>query len=239
MPTESDLIASGKLKHRCSEAVRYACNTCGETFTDEQWIAEGVCPACAEGSPATPAYCSLCQREVSDANQGGEHTCHSISVWREEGKCVFDPGVNVEESAEVTSTYELPDSTPPPLPPVPESPASPAGTPLHLPQSEKSRLAALLLLLFLPWFSAHRFYTGRVKSALWQLFLFSNVIIFAFIFAVLEVAGVIPPTDEPPNIIIGVAGLSMFGGMVWVFVDFILILCGEFKDRNGCKLKRW
>lgn len=68
--------------------------------------------------------------------------------------------------------------------------------------SAKSRLVATLLAWFFGVFGAHRFYVGRIGSA--------------------------------------VAMLFTIGGLgIWAFIDLIVLICGEFKDCNGLKIKIW
>ncbi|NMD38529.1 MAG: TM2 domain-containing protein [Christensenellaceae bacterium] len=68
--------------------------------------------------------------------------------------------------------------------------------------SEKSRLVALLLCLFLGWIGGHRFYVGKIGTGVFYL----------------------------------------FSGGFWgigVFFDFIAILSGNFKDKEGLALSKW
>lgn len=74
--------------------------------------------------------------------------------------------------------------------------------------SEKKRLIALLLVLFLGGLGVHRMYVGKVASGIVQL----------------------------------VLTLSIVGTIVsapWVFVDFILIAVGSFKDKRGARITEW
>ena len=70
-------------------------------------------------------------------------------------------------------------------------------------ESDKLRLAALLLCYFFCLIGVHRFYVGKVGS--------------------------------------GVAQILTFGGFfgIWPFIDFILILCGIFKDKDGRLVIKW
>ncbi len=82
--------------------------------------------------------------------------------------------------------------------------------------SDKSKLAAALLCVFLGTLGVHRFYLGRVGSGL--LMLFSTVIgLFATV------------------VFLGFGILSIVG--IWVFIDFILILCDNLTDAQGRKLR--
>jgi hypothetical protein len=68
--------------------------------------------------------------------------------------------------------------------------------------SDKSRLAATLLCLFLGGLGIHRFYVGKVGTG-----------------------------------IIWLLTLGLFG--IGSLVDFIIIVCGSFKDKYGKVLQTW
>jgi TM2 domain-containing membrane protein YozV len=69
-------------------------------------------------------------------------------------------------------------------------------------ESDKKRLVALLLCFFFGLLSVHRFYVGKVGTALLQI--------------------------------------VTFGGLgFWLLIDFILILVGAFKDKQGRALQAW
>lgn len=84
--------------------------------------------------------------------------------------------------------------------------------------SSKSRLALTLLAFFLGQISIHRFYAGKIGTAVFQLLL-------------------------------GLAGWGMsFMGVgfillvpleIWILIDFIMALCGLFKDGNGRRISKW
>lgn len=68
--------------------------------------------------------------------------------------------------------------------------------------SDKKILPTFLLCLFLGGFGAHRFYVGKIGTAILQIF--------------------------------------TLGGLgIWVLVDFIMIIVGAFKDKQGNKLTQW
>jgi len=70
------------------------------------------------------------------------------------------------------------------------------------PVSPHSRLAALLLCLFLGGLGVHRFYVGKVGT--------------------------------------GVAMIFTLGGLgIWVLIDFIMIIVGNFTDINGRYVLDW
>ena len=66
--------------------------------------------------------------------------------------------------------------------------------------SDKSWLAALLLCIFFGVFGAHRFYVGKIGTAILML-------------------------------------VTLGGFGIWSVVDLIIIICQDFKDKEGKVLK--
>lgn len=93
-----------------------------------------------------------------------------------------------------------------------------AGNEFEGAASAKKRLIAVLLCFFLGIFGAHRFYAGRMQSAVLIL--------------VLTVLGWV-------TLVIGVGFVLMAAACIWAFVDFISILSGKFKDSDGCTIVNW
>lgn len=81
--------------------------------------------------------------------------------------------------------------------------------------SEKSRLASLLLVIFLGGLGIHRFYVGKIVTGI--------------ILLLLALFSVIPPLSFVTLPIIS----------IWVLIDFILVLVGSFKDKQGLRVERW
>ena len=94
-------------------------------------------------------------------------------------------------------------------------------------ESSKSRLAAALLAFFLGEFGAHRFYVGKTGSGFAQLILGLSffIALICAAFDGIELAAVF--------VIVGIAWIF------WVFIDFVIILCGSFKDKDGLSLTDW
>ena len=69
--------------------------------------------------------------------------------------------------------------------------------------SDKKRVVALLLCLFVGFFGAHRFYVGKIGT--------------------------------------GVLTIVTIGGFfgIWPFIDLIVIIFGEFKDKEGRRVETW
>jgi len=77
-------------------------------------------------------------------------------------------------------------------------------------------MVAAILAFFLGQLGVHRFYTGKIATGIIQLLL--TIIGYAtFMF------------------IVGYIFLAAMG--IWVLIDFIMILVGKFKDKNGLYLK--
>ena len=66
--------------------------------------------------------------------------------------------------------------------------------------SERNWLAALLLCIFFGVFGAHRFYVGKIGTAILML-------------------------------------ITLGGLGIWTVVDLIIIICQDFKDKEGKVLK--
>jgi hypothetical protein len=100
--------------------------------------------------------------------------------------------------------------------------------------SPKTKLVAFLLCLFLGTFGAHRFYVGRIGSAVGQLLISIAAIIFSTVAIPVTIANAIAGGA------LGVIGSLLWGGLgIWVFVDWIMILVTKFKDKNGLVLTVW
>lgn len=84
--------------------------------------------------------------------------------------------------------------------------------------SDKERVPAAVLAFFLGGFGVHRFYAGKSGSAVAML----AMTLFGLLFS-----------------IVGVGLLFVFAAGIWGLVDFIIILCGDFKDANGRYIKKW
>ena len=85
-------------------------------------------------------------------------------------------------------------------------------------ESSKSRLVAALLAFFLGEFGAHRFYVGKTTSGGIQLVLFIVGLILCVV-----VVGIVP----------------LLISVIWSLIDFIIILCGSFKDKDGLPITDW
>ena len=76
--------------------------------------------------------------------------------------------------------------------------------------SPKSKVVTALLCFFLGGLGIHRFYVGKISSGLAMMFL----TVFGFVLYL-------------PLIVVG----------IWSLVDFIIIICGYFKDGQGLLIK--
>jgi hypothetical protein len=106
--------------------------------------------------------------------------------------------------------------------------------------SSKSRLATSLLAWFLGQFGAHRFYAGKIGTAVVMLMitiLAYAIMICAFVgmFAVMS--------DEywPAPFVAGmvVSWLLHMTVWVWMIIDFVIAVTGNFKDSQGKMIRKW
>jgi TM2 domain-containing membrane protein YozV len=102
--------------------------------------------------------------------------------------------------------------------------------------SPKSRLATSLLAWFLGMFGAHRFYTGKIGTAVIMLILgvVSGVCWFGGFFG-----GLAAEREEPIWGLLLIAGVLYFAVWVWMIIDFIIAVTGNFKDSQGKIIKKW
>lgn len=94
-------------------------------------------------------------------------------------------------------------------------------------ESPKSRLIAALLAFFFGDIGAHRFYVGKFFSAIIQMILGLSFIISLFLlwFGELE-----------ESIFVYFAGILW---SFWIVIDFLMILCGVFKDKDKLPVIDW
>ncbi len=106
--------------------------------------------------------------------------------------------------------------------------------------SPKSRLAATLLAC--PWlmvgmFGAHRFYMGKIKTAVGMLVLglIGMVSYFGYMGLMMTTAFNADEGDFPVGLFLlfGVTWLCLMADFIWALVDFILAVSGKFKDQEG------
>jgi TM2 domain-containing membrane protein YozV len=84
--------------------------------------------------------------------------------------------------------------------------------------SSKSRLAIVLLAFFLGHFGAHRFYIGKIGTAVAMLIL--TIVGYATIWLLFG---------------------FIFLGAVWIWnlIDFIMAIIGSMKDKDGKPITKW
>jgi TM2 domain-containing membrane protein YozV len=85
--------------------------------------------------------------------------------------------------------------------------------------SPKSRLAATLFAVFLGQFGAHRFYTGKISTAIVMLVM--DIVGWATIW------------------IFGLGLILLIPVWIWALVDFIYAVSGYAKDAEDKIIKNW
>nr|WP_082366014.1 NINE protein [Gordonia sp. NB41Y] len=108
------------------------------------------------------------------------------------------------------------------------------------PLSDKSKVTAGLLQLFLGGFAAGRFYIGDMKIASIQLGL--NVLSWILFILGIVIIGVAGSNNSDGGAVFGV--LLMFVGIaiifavsIWVLIDAIMMFTGSVRDGQGRKLR--
>jgi hypothetical protein len=107
--------------------------------------------------------------------------------------------------------------------------------------SPKSRLAVTLLAAFLGWVGAHRFYMGKIKTAVVMLLLGVAPII-CIVGMVVTAFMSDPDAENPPVLFWVLYGLMYVLGFavgIWALIDFIFAVTGNFKDSQGKVIKKW
>ncbi len=85
--------------------------------------------------------------------------------------------------------------------------------------SSKSRLVTVLLTFFLGIFGAHRFYIGKMRTAIVMLILSILYLVTVRSWGIMVI----------PLAIVG----------LWAFIDFIFAVSGIMKDKEGKRIKNW
>ena len=106
--------------------------------------------------------------------------------------------------------------------------------------SPKSRLATSLLAIFLGGLGAHRFYVGKIGTAVVMLLLGVAAVVcyFGMMFVVITESDEI----EAPLLWFLFWGLSGLFGLavgIWALIDFIIAVTGNLRDSQGKVIKKW
>ena len=102
--------------------------------------------------------------------------------------------------------------------------------------SSKSRLATTLLASLVGAFGAHRFYLRKMGTATIMLLLG----IFGIVSYVLSLA-ILGHRTFPMwvGIVILVGLISLLAVAIWALVDFVFVVPGRMKDKEGEPIKKW
>lgn len=110
--------------------------------------------------------------------------------------------------------------------------------------STKSRLVAFLLCTFAGFVGAHNFYVGRTVRGIIQLVLMIGGFILYGV-AIVTLATLSTNVDNGADaeiaLIVGILSslVPVLVGAMWIFIDWIMVLAGAFKDKNKRPLKNW
>ena len=110
--------------------------------------------------------------------------------------------------------------------------------------SSKSRLVAFLLCTFAGFVGAHNFYVGRTVRGIIQLVLMIGGFILYGV-AIVTLANLSTKVDNGADVeialIVGIllSLVPVLVGAMWIFIDWIMVLAGAFKDKNKRPLKNW
>ena len=118
-------------------------------------------------------------------------------------------------------------------------PANNSGTAQEI--SPKSRLIAFLLCTFAGYVGAHNFYVGRIRRGIIQLLLIVSSFIVYFCSLLYLVLSNVDNPDAANAVFVGVfiSLIPIMATAIWIFVDWIMILAGAFKDKQKRPLKNW
>ena len=86
--------------------------------------------------------------------------------------------------------------------------------------SSRSRLATVLLAFFLGIFGAHRFYIGKIRTAIVML--------------ILSILYGVTVRSWGMIMLIPLAAVGL-----WALIDFIFAVSGIMKDKEGKLIKKW
>ncbi len=192
------------------------CRSCGKELDDKAEL----CPECGIKPLQGGKFCNNCGLETKPEAEfcvkcGGKLAKAESAEFSGEPRPEPVGEVSGKPEPE-TDVGEVPGKPAPEVraPETPEKPSLKVGGEV----SEKSRLAASLLALFLGQFGIHRFYLGKIGTAVVMLIL--GILGWATVW-----------------ILIGLIFLVPVG--IWALVDFILAVAGLMKDKEGKPIKNW
>lgn len=87
---------------------------------------------------------------------------------------------------------------------------------------QKSQIIALILVIFVGNFGIHNFYLNRKERGITQLLL---IIGGSIVFQLAALLGLLFPA--------AIALILVLAGSIWIFIDFINIITGKLKPKNG------
>ncbi len=100
--------------------------------------------------------------------------------------------------------------------------------------SSKSRAVSAVLCVLLGGFGVHNFYLGKVGRGVFQAFLtVCEFILFGL-------GALMGEEHETMAVIFGMMGFVPLGILcIWLLIEFLMILCGSYRDGEDQLLKKW
>jgi len=185
------------------------CVSCGK----EVGAADQFCGGCGSKTvQPVPAQSQQYVRPVYQPPPGYGHQQHGASV-----RPAYQPPV----PASAQPAYQLPVPAP-----ASDKDDLDGDTVLQAAYVLKAKKKALLLCIFLGWYGGHRFYVGKIGSAIGMLAL-------GILYAVLYIASFFDPGG-----LIYAAGVVAIPLFMWWLADLINICVNKFADKNGRSLQK-
>jgi TM2 domain-containing membrane protein YozV/predicted Ser/Thr protein kinase len=141
-----------------------------------------------------------------------------------------EPSQRYQHASQVKTDVETITRTPP-VAPGPASAPQPFSSISTAATSDKAILPAFLLAFFFGIFGAHRFYVGKIWTALLQAGALAGCGGLIWLIAIAE-------GDWEPGLGLALTGLICACG-IWATVDWILLVCKAFRDGKGKRMTRW
>jgi len=116
------------------------------------------------------------------------------------------------------------------------------------PSNNPPKYTLAIVCFFLGWLGVHRFIIGRVKTGIFMLFMpvlapvfFASPQAFLLMLQTFIDDSMFRDNDWVRVHVFKALGMFFFGiviSLIWALIDFLIIITGNFKDKNGNKIKQ-